>query len=311
MTPPPNRPLRVAVCVLTYMRPRGITRLLESVANLEVPADCAVSVVVVDNDPDGSGCAEVSRRFANFPFPLRCVVEPRRGIPQARNRAVAESRPSDLVAFVDDDEVCDRRWLVELVRTHRETGADVVDGRVNVEFEAEPPPWVVEGGFFERPRFPTGHVKTWSTTTSVLISRDLLDSLDGPFDERFALTGGEDTHLFQRARLQGRRMVHNNEAVTVETIPATRTNLRWILRREFRRGNTLSVCLRELEYSLPRAAKRVAAALVSVTWGIVSAVPVRGRAASVTGLRRIAFGLGELAGLTGVHLQEYRTTHGS
>ena len=47
----------VAIAVLTYRRPAGLGQLLEGLAALDVPADVALRVVVVDNDPDGSGRA--------------------------------------------------------------------------------------------------------------------------------------------------------------------------------------------------------------------------------------------------------------
>ncbi len=310
---PDQTPISVAICALTYLRPQGIARLLDSLSRLVIPENCTVEVLIVDNDPEGSGCLEVSRHRESVPVPVRCVVESRRGIPAARNRAVRESAPSDFVAFVDDDEACDPRWLVELVDLQRRTGADVVDGRVDIEFEVEPPAWIVEGGFFERPRFPTGQVKNWSTTSSVLVSRDLLDSLEGPFNEAMVLTGGSDTHLFQRARMQGRLMVHSNDSVVTELIPASRTNFRWLVRREFRRGSTLSYCLRDLEWSAARGAKRVAAGLYEILLGLVTlpaALP-GGLPALVRSVRHMAFGAGEITGLLGFNPQEYRTIHGS
>ena len=48
-------------------------------------------------------------------------VEGRRGIPQARNAAVAVAlERADFVAFIDDDEVPSPLWLAELLRLRAE-----------------------------------------------------------------------------------------------------------------------------------------------------------------------------------------------
>ena len=90
----------------------------------------AVEIVVVDNDPAGPTCALLESVKLGHNWPLRCYVEPRRGIPYARNRAIAsiEGR-ADFVAFVDDDEIPAPEWLDELLHVQRSYDADVVAGR--------------------------------------------------------------------------------------------------------------------------------------------------------------------------------------
>src|SRR5919107_3475810 len=118
-----GRPERVAVCACTYLRPRGLARLLEGLAALEVPDGVAVEVVIVDNDAAGSGRSVVDAAREGFPFPLRYVVEPARGIVAARNAAVAEASADGPVpvAFLDDDEWPAPRWLAELLRVAEAT----------------------------------------------------------------------------------------------------------------------------------------------------------------------------------------------
>ena len=54
----------------------------------------------MDNDIQRS--AEGVCSSANLPWRLKYVVEPVRGISQARNRAVQEGSESEFIAFVDD-----------------------------------------------------------------------------------------------------------------------------------------------------------------------------------------------------------------
>jgi len=306
------RPLRVVVAVLTLHRPVGLHRALESLLGLDVPEDVEASVLVVDNDPDGSARPTVESLVADGPIGLRYVVEPRRGIPQARNRAVVAGRPYDVLAFIDDDEIADRAWLRELLRVRAQTGAHVVTGPVVAEFEVPPPPWIVRGRFFERPRFADGAPLTWATTSSVVIDAAVLGDDDQPFNEEMRLTGGSDTHLFWRAHLAGHPMAWADRAEVVETIPASRARLGWILRREYRRGITLSLCVRDLEPGMRRRLRQAASGAKHLAIGAVLLVAgvAQGRAGVARGLHRGALGAGILVGLAGVRYDEYRTVHG-
>ena len=310
-------PARVAVCVPTFRRPQWLARLLEGLDALEFgrAAPPELRVVVVDNDPEGSAresCAEWSGRLR---WPLVYRHEPRRGLSHVRNTAIQAAREAgaEWIAFIDDDEVPEPRWLDELLRVQAEHDADVVSGPVPGRFEGAVPEWVRRGGFFDRARRPTGSRVEHSGTGNVLLRASLFDGVESPFDPRFGLAGGEDTHLFLRLAAEGRRMVWADEAVAYETIPESRTRARWILQRGYREANTWALCEAELNPSPRTAAVRVAKALGRIGMGLclLPLSPLRGRHAAVRALRHVWWGAGSLAGLAGVRYHEYRRTHGS
>jgi glycosyltransferase involved in cell wall biosynthesis len=302
----------VAVCVATLYRPLGLAALLASLGEMTVPDGVAVKVVVVDNDADGSARAVVDALAATKPVPVHYAIQPVRGIPFARNRAVEEAGEVDWIAFVDDDEVVDPGWLAELLRVAAQHSADVVTGTVLPMFEQAPPRWADKGGFFERRRFPTGHRIQFARTSNALVAGKLLVGVTQPFSEAFRNNGGDDTHFFQRVRLSGHVIVWADDAVVQETVPVSRVNSTWLIKREYRRGNTLSLCLRDLEDSWGRRAKRVLAAGWHAANGTLAllATPVKGRVALIRGAQRLAFAGGLLSGLTGRIYQEYSVVHG-
>lgn len=305
----------VAVCCLTYRRPKGLRRLLEGIAALHPPpgGDTAVRVVVVDNDPAGSAGPVVEGIRTRMPFEMRYVVEARRGIAYGRNRAVRESGDAEHVAFIDDDERPDPDWLIRLLARIEDPAVDVVTGPVLPVFEAEPPRWVTRGAFFERRRHADGERIHYARTSNVLIRRSLLDRRGPePFDTAFALSGGEDTHFFTWARRSGAGIVWADRAVVSEWVPATRICTRWILMREFRRGITRSQTLRRIRGRGARRAKRLLAASLWISRGLVEVVAAapRGHEHRVRATGRILFGAGLAAGLAGIVHEEYRTLHG-
>jgi succinoglycan biosynthesis protein ExoM len=291
-------------------RPRGVRTVLGSVARLDVPADVQVGVVVVDNDPDRSAEPVVDDASRELGMPIRYVHEPRRGIPFARNTAVEQSGAVDFIAFLDDDEEAEPDWLVELLRVRDRYDADVVNSPVVPRFPEGFPEWLASGGFYDPPRRETGTLIPSATSGSVLFKREVFDH--GPFAEWAALSGGSDTHFFTRARLAGRRLVWADEAIVHETVPLTRATPRWLLAREFRRGTTLSHCLRDLEDSRRRRVLRVGRAGLHVLegLGLLGRALRNGRVDLLRAGRRFVLAAGILAGLAGYRHEEYRTLHG-
>ena len=303
----------VAICIATLHRPVGLRALLESIVVLQVPSEVDLRIVVVDNDATGSASDLVASYRERVPGNLVYVVEERAGIPFARNRAVDAAGAVDWFAFVDDDETIAPDWLVELLRVAREHAADVVTGTVLPRFLETPPAWVRAGRFFERPRFPTGTTISYARTSNALVAGHLLTATERPFNEALAHSGGSDTHFFQRVRLARGKIVWADAAVVQESVPASRVRARWLVKREYRRGNTLSLCLRDLEDSPRRRAKRVAASGVHLLTGlaIVASSVIRGRIALLRGVQRIAFACGLITGLSGHVYEEYRVIHGT
>lgn len=97
--------LTVVIC--TRDRPDTLRKTLHSLAG---QSDSAFDVVVVDNSPNG----EVARALHNYEgLTMRCCHEPAPGLSHARNRGLGEVR-SELVAWIDDDEVADPDWIARL-----------------------------------------------------------------------------------------------------------------------------------------------------------------------------------------------------
>ncbi|SFO00859.1 Glycosyl transferase family 2 [Pseudonocardia ammonioxydans] len=94
----------VTVVIATRNRPESLARCLRAVLASEHPA---LSVVVVDNDPDDER-TELAVAAAGSSR-VRYVREPRRGVSIGRNRGLAEAR-TEIVAFTDDDTEVDRGW---------------------------------------------------------------------------------------------------------------------------------------------------------------------------------------------------------
>jgi glycosyltransferase involved in cell wall biosynthesis len=307
--------VKIAVCALTYLRPIGLQRLLEGLDALDRPDGFDVFVLIVDNDPAGSGRSIVETFRESATIDIEYLVEPTRGIWAGRNAAVARSlqRQADFVCFIDDDEWPEQDWLVQLVATQSATRADVVTGPVFPAFDEEPPRWILDGGFFERPAFEHNQRITWATTSQVLLARRVFDGRPAPFDARFGLSGGDDTHFFAELHDAGYSIHWCDHAHVHESIPVSRVDARWLVKRQYRRGQTLSLSLRLRDPRIVRYVRRFANAAVTAATGLALLVAgaIRGRAVRMRGLEKIAFSAGLVTGLAGRRYDEYAQTHGS
>jgi succinoglycan biosynthesis protein ExoM len=294
----------ISVCICSYGRPQRLSKLFESLDRLGEGSDFDLKLVVIDNDPLGS--AERVVRRTRHRSPVHYVVESKPGIAAARNAALKCSASADWVAFVDDDEVVDAHWLAELVETALEFKADVVGGPVIPIFANNVPEWFIEGGFCQRPRFRTGQNPKWLGTGNVLIARRVLAEIGG-FDERFGLTGGEDTDFFFRVRHAGFKIAWCDEATVYEYIGPERGNMRCQLWRAYHDASLWSSIERVHDPAfltlVSRALKGTARALCGIT---VLVFALFGGKRRVTGaLEQVCEGIGMLAGLMNLIAEPY------
>ena len=221
----------VSICVATYRRPRGLARLLESLDVLELPAGVEVETIVVDNDAEESARSVVAG-CASGGAPVAYRVEPRRNIAHARNRAVEVARGRWL-AFIDDDEQAEPRWLAAYLELAARMGADAFFGPVLTRLEAIATPWLDTETFYTRPRHATGTAidRGEARTGNAFVAAKVFDGRR--FDPAFGASGGEDAELFAHV---GAPLLWCDEARVVEFVPPERHRPAWLLRRAFSGG---------------------------------------------------------------------------
>jgi len=301
----------VCLCVPTFHRPAGLRKLLLHVNRLDYPG--RLMVIVVDNDVDQrAGAAVVQDMSSTLCYPLKCVVEPRRGQTFAYNRAFLEAcrtqPPCDYVAVLDDDEFPEPGWLTELMKIALQHWADITGGPVFPIFE-EPNHWLAKSGLFGPARYPTGRVPMIYGSGNMMIRRDILDQyLDEPFLNELAFVGGSDQDFFWRCRRDGRSFAWADNARVYEATPSARLSIRFMLRRRFRNGTEATLLERKGLGSAIGAPMRWLKGLALLTAGIVS-LPIcalGGRRSMMTSLIWAARGAGRIAAEFNFYDEQYR-----
>ncbi|MBO1756825.1 glycosyltransferase [Allobranchiibius sp. CTAmp26] len=313
----PVPPLSVVIAVLTYRRPEllaaNLAKICEQVEHVTWgryggSPRLRSQVLVVDNDPDGSGRAAVADGAPG----VRYVIESVPGIAAARNRALREAAGHDLLVFIDDDEEPLPGWLDSLLLVWEQTGAAGVVGRVVPAYQVTPAPWIEAGGFFVRKTMPTGTRRPAAAAGNLLLDLKQLEPTGIGFDEPFGLTGGEDTLMTRRMVTQGLQLVWCDESVAKDLIPAERLTRRWVLSRAWSHGNTQAL----IDVHLTPAGTRRTA--MRITLGVTGAGRVLAGAGQFArgvlrrslrdrarGARLIMRGAGFATGAWGMAFEEY------
>lgn len=305
--------MRIVVGVPTYRRPRMLARLLDSLGRLRAPSGAEVSVIVADNNPDGSGAPVVAACAPRSALPVTCVAAPRRGISSARNRlldAALEAR-ADWIAFIDDDETARPDWLEHLMAAAAHHGAEVVAGPVDAILPADAPAWTAS--LYRTRSRRTGEPVRSVATSNVVFSIRLVSGLGLRFDERLNLAGSEDVAFFDGAAAAGVRMVWCAEAVVDEPVHPERLTRRAAFLR-YLGGASSGVVAYRLRHGaaaaiaryLPKAVGKLAAALV-----LLPRLLLTPRTVTARFLGHAGSGIGMLAGLAGMMHRRYGQVQGS
>lgn len=223
----------ITVALCTYNRPEMLRNALRSITVQDTGGEFTYEIAVIDNASTDSTKAVVTEIAASSAVPIRYVREEAKGLCQAYNRSVKETKGSWLALF-DDDQLAEPNWLKELFSTAIMTKAEIVGGDRRLALPAEnlfvlgPTSRNILGehGFSGSARICEG--KHLPAGGNILIARQLFKTI-GLFDTSM-LGAGEDSDFVKRARAEGIIVAISPAAIVHHIIPPYRvapSYLRW------------------------------------------------------------------------------------
>ena len=128
-------PASVAAIIPVYNRPKVILEAMNSVAAQTVPPSC---LLVVDDGSTDNTAVQVESWItqAKLPFPVRLLRQANAGAAVARNKGATEAGTSDVLAFLDSDDLWPKDFVDrvgEAFARHPELVAAACD-RVNHDY---------------------------------------------------------------------------------------------------------------------------------------------------------------------------------
>jgi glycosyltransferase involved in cell wall biosynthesis len=191
-----------SIVIPTFGRPRGLARLLNSLAP-QIAGRMGREVIVVNDGSDESAYDAIINRHRGWVTYIRS--DRNRGPSAARNLG-ARSASGDFLVFIDDDCAAPFEWLDQLIRLlHIDATLDAVGGTTR-PLESAHPRWfeklLIEGGCHPNPVFYDG--KLIVMVSACLAVRRLTFETLGGFVEKVTPLA-EDRNLTTRLRVSGAR----------------------------------------------------------------------------------------------------------
>jgi glycosyltransferase involved in cell wall biosynthesis len=229
----------IDVVICTYDRADDLDRVLVALAAQQGTHGVEWNVLVVDNNST-DGTAEVVQRHVSLgSVPgLRRVLECEQGLTPARRRGVLETS-REWVAFVDDDNLLDPRWLASAAAAlggRYDVGA--LGGRVRLDWEGPTRPYLDGFGFCyaEQEHGPVSKAVDHLNGAGMLLRRSALAAcgwLDEPLlADRVGrgLVSGGDVEIAARIRASGYLLWYEPSCVLAHRISTARMSRRYLLR---------------------------------------------------------------------------------
>jgi glycosyltransferase involved in cell wall biosynthesis len=237
MTQQDDLPL-ISVVVCTHNRAGLLKGALASLYNLATDGRFTYEVVVIDNASTDETPQTIVAAAEESRNPLRGVREAEQGIVAARNRGIREAH-GQWIAFFDDDQLADSRWLVELYLGAVEQRCRVVGGAVHLALpegcqrQLDPAVRMLLGEARLGQRFRYGRRLT-PGCGNLMVERKVFEQV-GVF-QRTVHGRGEDTELFTRIEQAGLAAWYVPTAIIHHITPAERLQDAYLLELARRMG---------------------------------------------------------------------------
>jgi len=305
----------ICIAIITYKRPLGLRKLLNTLTSQE-QGGITLSIIVVDNDATGKNTEVIEDlKKDDYPFELDLFVENKRGIVAARNRAIEEFLNTELecLIFIDDDEwPVKNNWIAELLSAQEKTNADIVYSDVHIIPESEDLNWAKKAFEIKSISEDIVPIKKYYTN-NLLISRHVCEKMHPLFDERFAMTGSSDLHFSIKANNLGYKAYYTPHAPVEEVFHSSRANVKWFFLRGYRIGEG-SVRAHIYEGDFPKVYVHIAILILgrfarSIQM-LVKSIIFFNKSYLVRSVSYLGSFIGSITGLFGLKYNEYSTIHG-
>lgn len=238
--------LTFAFC--TYNRADRLEKLVAAMRAQTSPIP--FEILAIDNNSSDNTAEELSR-LAQLPGPtLRWVTESTQGIVAARNRGIAEALGSDILVYIDDDEIPLPGLLQGAADAILNEGAHCAGGRVAMDFSHHPrPTWLGDELLGFLAAVDHGDAPFWIETPATPIwtanvAYDMRVFREDPglrFDKRYdrkgnVVGGGSDAIMFRTLLERRARIRYRPDMAVLHAVEPWRLRRGYFLKLHYRGG---------------------------------------------------------------------------
>lgn len=240
--------MKLTFAFCTYNRADRLENLVAAMRAQDCPA--TFEILAVNNNSQDNTSAILDKLAALPGAPLRFVTEETQGIVPARNRAIEESIHSDILVFIDDDEMPQPGLLLAAYDAIVNERAQCAGGRVEVDFNPHGrPAWLEDDllGFMGELNY--GDSPFWIADNSTPIwtgniAYDMRLFRDDPtlrFNRLYnregtGVGGGEDAAMFRALLAGGAKIRYRPDMVVWHFIEPWRLKRSYFLKLHYHAG---------------------------------------------------------------------------
>ena len=238
------RLFRPTIIIPTKDRAQILAQLLDSIEQLGAIERILPEIIVADNDSRDNTYEHVNSKARCFPTTIRALKVRRPGKSAAINDAV-HTATGNILAFLDDDVVVDKTWLISIEEFFQNGKYQVGQGIVRLQSPAKDDPEIQK--LVQRyrtipklehdPKLKEVHSLNGS---NFFVSRDVFDRVGG-FDERLgpgASGTSEDVEFAHRLARSGVGIGYASKAVVYHHVDRNRLTDEYFKQSHLRQGRS-------------------------------------------------------------------------
>ncbi len=206
MTSSPCSTTKISIIIPSFNRAYYLNGALETLTHQETDGRFDYEVVIVDNASQDNTQEVVEAFAATSPVTVRYLHETKPGDAPPRNKGIRES-DGQWLAFFDDDQFAEPRWLLNMLDAAERHQTQVVGGPVHLDLEQtiiDQLSLACRSTLREMKPYPADQpyeTHVIPGTGNILVARTLFDQI-GLFEEDIK-EGGSDWKLVEDARATG------------------------------------------------------------------------------------------------------------
>ncbi|MBN9503881.1 MAG: glycosyltransferase family 2 protein [Armatimonadetes bacterium] len=233
---------QVSVLLCTRNRAPDLKETLVSLGQVQPPEGIEAEVVVIDNGSTDETGEVVANAKIPWATSVRCVIEPKPGVANARNRALAEAK-GEIIVFVDDDIRFEPEWMTHILAPFESESADAVAGSIRLAPHLQKD-WMT-------PKHETMYASTrpaeergdvYLTGANMAFRKSVLEKVPG-FDPRLgpgALGFSEESLFSDQIKEAGFKMVRAPKSLVIHHFRPDRLSRESLQKAGYSQGRSLA-----------------------------------------------------------------------
>lgn len=240
--------VKISIIICTWNREKSLKRTLDSIKAMSVPKDLPWELIIVDNNSTDNTKRIVEDFKKNTCLNVIYAFQEKQGLAFARNLGIQKAK-GEIIAFIDDDVIVDRNWLIGIYEAFKTYNPAIMGGRVHIQVELPIPRWFSKavsdplGGFDRGDNIIIADDQyngLIGIGANISFKKDVFDRV-GLFKENLGrksntLDMGEETELYWRIKRCGERCIYYPFAVVYHCVDSKRMNKNYIRRWFFKLG---------------------------------------------------------------------------